>query len=54
MKKIILIIGLLFSVIVAKDMDPKKLESSCDNGDMDACFELGKLYDNGKGVRQNY
>lgn len=44
MTKIIWIVALLFSVVVAKDMDPKKLESSCDNGDMDACFELGSLY----------
>ena len=54
MTKIIWIVALLFSVVVSKDMDPKKLESSCDNGDIGACFSLGKLYDNGKGVRQNY
>ena len=54
MTKIILIISLLFSVVVAKDMDPKKLESSCDNGDIDACFYLGALYSDGKGVRQNH
>ena len=54
MTKIIWIISLLFSVVVAKDMDPKKLESSCDNGDMGACFYLGKLYYTGEGVKQNY
>ncbi|WP_096029400.1 tetratricopeptide repeat protein [Campylobacter lanienae] len=54
MTKIIWIVALLFSVVVSKDMDPKKLESSCDNGDMKACFSLGKLYYNGEGVKQNY
>ncbi|WP_236848418.1 tetratricopeptide repeat protein [Campylobacter lanienae] len=54
MTKIIWIVALLFSVVVAKDMEPKKLESSCDNGDMDACFSLGKLYYTGEGVKQNY
>ncbi|MDY5520204.1 tetratricopeptide repeat protein [Campylobacter lanienae] len=54
MTKIIWIVALLFSVVVAKDMFLKKLESSCDGGDMDACFYLGKLYDNGEGVTQNY
>lgn len=50
MTKIIWIVALLFSVVVAKDMDPKKLESSCDNGDMKACFSLGFLYAIGEGV----
>lgn len=53
MKKLIWIVVLFFSVVVANDMDPKKLESSCDNGDMDACSSLGELYNNGKGVKQN-
>ncbi len=54
MTKIIWIISLLFSVVVAKDMDPKKLESSCDGGDIDACLYLGDLYYIGEGVKQNY
>ena len=54
MKKIILIISLFFGVVVAKDLDPKKLAVSCDNGDMDACFSIGKLYYTGEDVRQNY
>ncbi|MEE3745253.1 tetratricopeptide repeat protein [Campylobacter porcelli] len=54
MKKFILIISLFFGVVVAEDLDPKKLEISCDNGDMDACYNLGVLYDDGNGVKQNY
>lgn len=54
MKKIILIIGLLFSVVVAKDLNLKELETNCNNGDMKACSSLGNLYDKGKGVEQNY
>ena len=54
MKKIILIIGLLFSMVAAKDIDPKELETNCNNGDMKACSSLGNLYDKGKGVEQNY
>lgn len=54
MTKIIWIISLLFSVVVGRDMDPKKLESSCDNGDMDACLSLGELYYTGEGVKQNH
>ena len=54
MTKIIWIISLLFSVVVAKDMDPKKLADSCNNGNMDICFSLGTLYARGEGVKQNY
>ncbi|MEE3705544.1 hypothetical protein V2I29_08185 [Campylobacter sp. CX2-8023-23] len=54
MKKFILIISLFFGVVVAEDLDPKKLEISCDNGDMIACYNLGVLYDDGNGVKQNY
>ena len=44
MKKIILIISLFFGVVVAEDLDPKKLAVSCDNGDIDACLSLAELY----------
>lgn len=53
-KKIILIIGLLFSMVVAKDLNLKELETNCNNGDIDACFSLARLYYYGKGVKQNY
>ena len=54
MTKIIWIVALLFSVVVSKDMDPKKLESFCNSGYIVACFSLGVLYERGEGVKQNY
>jgi TPR repeat protein len=54
MKKIILIIGLLFSVIVAKDLNLKELETNCNDGDIESCSDIGFLYLQGEGVKQDY
>ena len=56
MKKIAIIIMLLFSIGVAKDsnLNPKELETNCNKGDIASCRDLGHLYFQGEGVKKDY
>ena len=50
MRKIVFFMALLSSLAFAN----YELERKCNNGDAGSCFDLGNLYYNGKGVKQNY
>ena len=53
MKKIILLLLLGLSAgVFASKID--ELKQECDNGNGQSCFNLGLMYDNDKGVKQDY
>ncbi len=52
MKKIVLILFGLAVILCANDA--KTLENNCKNGAAFACNNLGLLYYNGEGVKQDY
>ena len=43
----------IFGIIWAEDIS-QSLQQECDGGDAIACFNLGLIYHNGKGIRQDY
>lgn len=49
----ILMILCVFGIIWAEDIS-QSLQQECDGGNTIACFNLGLMYHNGKGIRQDY
>lgn len=49
----ILMILCIFGIIWAEDIS-QSLQQECDGGDAIACFNLGLMYANGKGINQDY
>ena len=69
MKRILVLLVVLFSIGFSKDItelgneayekgDYQKAaqlyQKACDGGIAEGCFGLGVLYENGKGIRQNF
>ena len=42
----------ILTVLSASEVD--ELQKKCDGGDRNGCFDLGVIYDNGQGLKQNY
>ena len=67
MKKLILVALILSAVLLANDVDDatkaydkrdyqkaaKLFQKTCDGGDAKGCYNLGVLYENGQGLRQD-
>jgi len=55
MKRILVLLVVLFSIGFSKDLSKSRmLKNACDGGDAKGCFNLGFLYEDGQGVRQNF
>ena len=53
MKKILLVAILLLSYVNADIITPKGAKKACDRGSAIGCFNLGAMYFNGQGVKQD-
>ena len=53
-KRIVLTLCVGMSVAFALDDKVKSLEKDCNGGNAGACVDLGLMYDNGEGVKQDY
>ena len=52
-RRIVLTFCVGMSVAFALDDEVKSLEKDCNGGNAGACVDLGLMYDNGEGVKQN-
>ncbi|MGK0690136.1 MAG: SEL1-like repeat protein [Aquificaceae bacterium] len=46
--------GFVSGILGAKAQDIKSLEQACERGDAKSCMELGNMYAEGKGIKQDY
>ncbi|HCO38838.1 MAG TPA: hypothetical protein DIT36_02480 [Aquificaceae bacterium] len=52
--KWVLVGGFVSGILGAKAQDIKSLEQACERGDAKSCMELGNMYAEGKGIKQDY